>query len=111
MMIYDLHITESAEDDIREAADYIEYGLMNPQAADGLLDAIEEILPTLVDKPERNRLVSDPVLRAWGVRFIQIKNYLAFYVVDDEAARVTVVRFLYMKRDWTGILRGDFSVD
>lgn len=109
-MIYDLHITGSAENDINEAADYIEFVLMNPQAADDLLDAVEETIPTLIEKPKRNQVVSDPVLNAWGVRFIQIKNYLAFYVVDDDAERVIVVRFLYMKRDWIGILRGGFSL-
>ena len=36
---------------------------------------------------------------------IQIGNYLAFYIVDDEAERVIVVRFLHMKRDWIRILR------
>ena len=36
-MKYALHITGSAENDINEAADYIEYVLMNPQAADRLL--------------------------------------------------------------------------
>ena len=110
-MIYDLHITGSAENDINEAADYIEYVLKNPQAADGLLDAVEETLPTLIDKPKRNMIVSDPVLSAWGVRFVQIKNYLAFYIVDDDAAHVIIVRFLYEKRDWIGILRGGFSLD
>ena len=110
-MKYDLHITGSAENDINEAADYIEYVLMNPQAADRLLDAIEETLPTLAEKPQRFAVVSDPVLNAWGIRFVQINNYLAFYVVDDNAARVNIIRFLYMRRDWIGILRRGFTAN
>ncbi len=84
---------------------------MNPQAADGLLDAVEETLPTLAEKPKRFAVVSDPVLKAWGIRFVQINNYLAFYVVDDNAKRVNIIRFLYMKRDWIGILRRGFTAD
>ena len=110
-MKYDLHITGSAENDINEAADYIEYVLMNPQAADKLLNDIEETLPALAEKPQRFAVVSDPVLNAWGIRFVQINKYLAFYVVDDNTERVNVIRFLYMKRDWIGILRRGFSVD
>ena len=110
-MRYDLHITGSAENDINEAADYIEYVLKNPQAADNLLDAIEETLPTLKENPQRFAIVSDPVLNAWGIRFVQINNYLAFYAVDDNARKVNVIRFLYMKRDWIGILRQGYTVD
>ena len=38
-MMYDLHITSAAENDLNEAVDYIEYVLLNPDAADRLLDA------------------------------------------------------------------------
>ena len=110
-MKYELHITESAINDINEAVDYIEYSLMNPQAADALLDAINEALPTLTANPKRNRIVSDPVLNAWEIRFIMIKNYIAFYVVDDNTGCINVIRFLYMKRDWMSILRGNSKID
>ena len=110
-MKYDLHITRSAENDINEAADYIEYVLMNPQAADDLLDAIEEALPKMIENPQRFAVVSDPVLNAWGIRFVQINNYLSFYVTDDHAKRVNIIRFLSMKRDWISILRCGFAGD
>ena len=41
-MNYAIHITSKAERDLNEAADYIEFTLLNPQAADGLLDKTEE---------------------------------------------------------------------
>lgn len=101
---YSLHITQAAENDIGAAADYIAHVLMNPQAADGLLDAVENSISALVENLQRHSIVSDPVLKAWEIRCLQIKNYLAFYVVDDAEAQVRVVRFLYMKRDWIQIL-------
>ena len=36
-MKYDIHITRAAEKDLNSAADYIEFVLLNPQAADDLL--------------------------------------------------------------------------
>ena len=72
--MYDLHITRSAENDLNEAADYIEYVLLNPDAADRLLDAATERISTLAQFAERNTLVDDPVLKAWGIRFIQVNN-------------------------------------
>ena len=52
--------------------------------------------------------MGDKLLAAWGVRFIQIKNYFAFYVVEEN--QVTVIRFLYAKSDWVSILKTGFSL-
>ena len=109
--MYDLHITSAAENDLNEAADYIEYVLLNPDAADRLLDAATERISTLAQFAERNALVDDPVLKAWGIRFIQVNSYLAFYVISEEESRVYIVRFLYGKRDWIGILKQGFILD
>ena len=110
-MNYELRITRAAENDLNEAADYIEFVLLNPQAADDLVDAVEETLPTLAQYAQRYALVDDPVLRAWGIRFVQIKNYLAFYTISEEEQKVYIVRFLYGKRNWISILKNGFSID
>lgn len=106
-MKYTLYITPSAEREINDAADYIEYALKNPQAADDLLDDVENVLSTLRERPQRIRMIPDPVLEAWGIRFIRIRNYLAFFVVDEERQRVNIVRFLYAKRDWMTLLHNE----
>ena len=103
-MSYTLHITRAAEQDIGDAADYIEVVLKNPDAADRLLDAVTEIVSALAISPEIYPVVDDPVLRSWGIRFITVKNYLAFYTIDDENRTIYIVRFLYNKRDWHTIL-------
>lgn len=110
-MKYELHITRAAENDLNEAADYIEFILMNPQAADDLLDAVEETLPTLSEYAKRHALVDDPVLKAWGIRFVQIKNYLAFYTIVEDEQKVYIVRFLYGKRNWISILKNAFTLE
>lgn len=104
-MSYQVHITSTAEHDIMRAADYIEFTLKNPNAADNLLDAA-----TLADLPQKFHLVDDPVLASWGIRFVIINNYLAFYTIDEEKQTVIIVRFLYQKSNWTAILRQGFSL-
>lgn len=110
-MNYEVHITRAAENDLNEAADYIEFVLLNPQAADDLLNTVEETLPTLAQYAQRYALVDEPVLRAWGIRFVQIKNYLAFYTISEEEQKVYIVRFLYGKRNWISILKNGFSME
>ena len=109
-MSYQVHITSTAEHDIMRAADYIEFTLRNPDAADNLLDAVTEQIGSLADLPQKFRLVDDPVLTSWGIRFAIINNYLAFYTIDEEKQTVIIVRFLYQKSNWTSILRQGFSL-
>ncbi|MCD7826858.1 MAG: type II toxin-antitoxin system RelE/ParE family toxin [Clostridiaceae bacterium] len=109
-MSYRIHITSTAERDIMSAADYIEFTLKKPKAADDLLDEAEAQINSLSELPEKFRLVDDPVLASWEIRFVIIKNYLAFYTIDKETQTVIVVRFLYQKSNWNAILRKGFSL-
>ena len=109
-MSYQVHITSTAEHDIMRAADYIEFTLKNPDAVDNLLDAATEQIDSLADLPQKFRLVDDPVLASWGIRFVKINNYLAFYTIDEEKQTVIIVRFLCQKSNWTSILRQGFSL-
>lgn len=109
-MNYQVHITKTAEHDIAKAADYIEFVLKNPQAADHLLDVATEKIGELTQMPEKLQLVDDPVLAGWGIRFIMVNNYLAFYTIDEDKKVVIIVRFLYQKSNWNTILRQGFSL-
>lgn len=111
-MNYTIHITSKAERDLNEALDYIEFNLLNPTAADNLLDHTEEKINELSFLPKKYKTVDDPVLSAWGIRLIIINNYLAFYIIDEETKTVHIVRFLHGKRNWMSILRNEpFSFD
>lgn len=109
-MSYDIHITATAERDMLSASDHTEFSLKNPKAADELLDETDIKISSLADSPKRFQLVDDPVLASWGIRFIIIKGYLAFYVISEEDKRVTIVRFLFQKSNWIAILRQGFPL-
>lgn len=102
-MSYNLHITNVAQRDISQAADYIEFVLKNPKAADDLLEETDQKINALLPFPAEYPVVEDRLLSSWGIRFIQIKNYLAFYVVKEN--QVTIIRFLYAKSNWISILK------
>lgn len=109
-MSYIIHITATAGRDIIRAADYIEFILKNPTTAEHLLDVTTQQINSLADLPEKFRLVDDPVLASWGIRFIVVNNYLAFYTIDKEKQIVIIVRFLYHKSNWNSILRQGLSL-
>lgn len=107
-MSYHLHITSVAQRDISQAADYIEFVLKNPKAADDLLEETDQKINALLPFPQEHPIVEDKLLAAWGIRFTQIKNYLAFYVIEEN--QVTAIRFLYAKSDWISILKVGFPL-
>ena len=106
-MKYSIFVTGKAKQDLIEAADYIEYTLLNPKAADDLIDRFEKEINNLAFMPEKHQLVNDPVLAAWGIRMIALNNYIVFYTVDKESKSISVIRFLYGKRNWISVLSND----
>jgi plasmid stabilization system protein ParE len=104
-MNYSIHITSAAERDLVHSADYIEFVLKNPTAANDLLDEAERQINSLSDFPQKYPLVDDSVLASWGIRFVIVKGYLAFYTISEEENLITIVRFLFQKSNWTAILR------
>ena len=57
-MNYNIHITQKAENDLNEAADYIEFTLLNPKAANDLLDKAEEEINKLSFMPDKHQMVT-----------------------------------------------------
>ncbi len=109
-MSYSTHITNAAQLDLLNAANHIEFILKNPKAADDLLAEAEKQISGLANFPEKFRLVNDPVLASWGIRFVVVNNYLAFYIISDSESTITVVRFLYRKSDWNALLHQGISL-
>ena len=103
--MYDIDITEPAEQDIRKTIEYIDEELHNRTAAEKLLNDVEDAIFSLSEMPQRYRLVSDRVLASQGIRFLPVNNYLVFYVVREEAKMVVIERFLYKRRNWATILK------
>lgn len=110
-MSFEVYITRTALRDMREAADYIEFALKNPRAADALLSEAETALAALSRAPFGHAVEDDPVLSAWGVRHAAVGHYLAFYVISEAERRVYVARFLYYRRDWATFLQAGFSLE
>lgn len=109
--MYKIIVTAPAQKDLQNAVSYISNELKNKQAASNLIDLVEETVKSLTDMPERYAVVDDEILSREGFRFIQIKNYLLFYVVRKETQTVVIQRFLYARRDWINILKLDIATE
>ena len=108
---YKVNITEPAELDLISAIDYIEFTLLNPKAADDLLALAYSKFKSLNHMPATHALVNDSVLAHLGVHQIIIDNYLAFFTISEEDKTVYILRFMYSARNWTEILKEQFTKD
>ena len=96
---YSYMLTETAEADVDEATDYIVNELHNPDAAAVFLDAMEEKLSEICRSPKTGRLVRNPYLTRNDIRRVLVKNYIAYYIVDETEAEIIVLRVVYGGRD------------
>ena len=111
MITYSIHVTKAAMRDLINASDYIEFNLSNQSAAIALEDEAEASFVSLASNPERFALVDDPFLAMRNIRFVIVKNFLGFYVIDELEQTVHIIRFLYSGQNWIEILSNGFSIE
>ena len=102
---YNYVLTESAEADIDEAFDYIANELVNPDAASAFADELEEKLEEICKTPKAGRPVHNPYLKRDDIRRDLAKNYIAYYLINEEAAKIVVLRVVYNRRDQDKLLK------
>lgn len=105
MMTYKIIYTQKALADLDAVASYIKLKLCNISASDRIIENFFGEGDSLASFPTLYPLCNDAFLRAWGIRFVPVKNYLLFYVVREDEKTVYVLRFLYSRRNWQKILR------
>lgn len=102
---YDFVLTETAESDIDATYEYIAETLGNPDAASDLADELEIQIEKICKKPETGKLVENEFLRRNDVWRFLVKNYIAYYLIDDENETIVILRFVYSGRNQDKIVK------
>ena len=103
-MNYVVHVTLEAECDVRQAVFYINNILYNPSATTRLLNKIAAAIESLRLNPYRYPLVNDDYLAQQKIRLFPVKNYHLFYTINEQNKTVSILRFVYKKRNWPKLL-------
>ncbi|MBN2658536.1 MAG: type II toxin-antitoxin system RelE/ParE family toxin [Spirochaetales bacterium] len=104
MQKYSVEVSDTAQSDIKGIVSYINLELKNPLSAKKLAVKFRDSILSLEKMPKRFNLVKDEMLSRSGIRKMVIDNYLAFYIVDDNKEKVSIIRVLYSRRDWEEII-------
>ncbi len=104
MARYDIIYTRSARKDLTDILRYIAVTLTEPSTAQRMMSAITKAIASLASMPQKCPSVDDERLVYLGYRKLHIKNYIAFFSIDEKTHTVNVERILYARRDWLHIL-------
>ena len=102
--MYELEYLPIARQDMVEIVRYISRELQNPSAAERLAPELIEAGEGLSRFPYANPVYLPVRPLKHEYRKLPVRNYLMFYRVDEEKKLVTVMRVIYAKRNYGGML-------
>ncbi|MDR1065451.1 MAG: type II toxin-antitoxin system RelE/ParE family toxin [Oscillospiraceae bacterium] len=105
--MYSLKYLPSAEQDLLDIVTYIAVDLLNPKAAEDLVDLYDHKMELLCEgvwrgQPLRGRLPER--IREYGYHWVAVNNYLVFYTYDEDNMRILIHHICYGKRDLSKLL-------
>lgn len=103
-MNYKIQLSIQAKQDYTEIISYLKNNLLEPSIAEKYANLINDEIYTLRDNPQKFAIIDDENLKKYNFRKLIIKNYIAFYRVDENKKLVSVERILYNKMNWKNIL-------
>ncbi|MCQ2529220.1 MAG: type II toxin-antitoxin system RelE/ParE family toxin [Saccharofermentans sp.] len=104
-MNYSVKLTATAIQDLREIALWIAGQAKDTNIAKRFVNELREECNKLNSFPDRGALPKDRILLSMGYRFIVFKDYLIFYLTDDEKMVVNVMAIFNAKRDYMRVMR------
>lgn len=94
--------SETAEDDLDEVVEYLSN--FSPTIARRYYDEIVVKALSLAFLPQRCPFVQDNTLREKGYRWLFVRNYTIFFVIDEANNIVDIHAIMYSGREYTAFL-------
>ena len=98
-MPYEVKLTSQAIGQIGETVQYISKILLTPETARKWTDTLQREIEKLGSMPSRFPLTEEEPWRTKGIRKMPVKNFLVYYLVDEEKKTVWITAVIYGSRD------------
>ena len=102
MQEYNVVFSESAENDLDDVVEYLSN--FSSSIARRYYDEIMVKALSLSLMPQRCAFVQDDDLREKGYRWLFIRNYTIFFVIDEKYSIVDIRAIMYSGREYTALL-------
>lgn len=100
MKKYIVELSETANQDLNNIISYFRYTLSGDIIAD-----IKQALIDLEDVAGSMPVLSEELTGHKDIRKINVRNYIIFYIVDEEKSKAFVVRIGHAFMDWEKYLK------
>ena len=104
-MSYTVRLTDTAKQDLREIAFWIAEQSKDKEIAKRFVGELRETSKKLDTFPNAGAIPKDRVIRSEGYRFTVHKEYLIFYLVDEEKKQVNVMAIFNAKKDYMRVMK------
>ncbi len=98
-MEYEVTLTPQAIEQIQEAVFYISHTLFALETAKSWVNFLEKEIASLNTMPLRYPLTEEEPWHTLGIRKMLVKNFLVYYLVDENQRQVFVIALIYGRRD------------
>lgn len=98
-MRYEVKITAQSIEQIEEIVQYISKNLSAPETAREWADALQREIRKLNSMPSRHPLVEEEPWHNRGIRKMPFKNFIVYYLIDENKKVVWVTAVIYGRRD------------
>lgn len=102
--MYKIEFLSIAKKDIDDIIYYISHNLKNITASKKLRDLFMNSFENILEFPYGYSVYQPIGILKNEYRSYRVKNFLIFYIINEEAKRITIVRILYQKMDISNIL-------
>lgn len=98
-MQYKVRLTDQAIEQIQQTVSYISHELLEPETAKRWADLLQREIASLNSMPARYPLTDEEPWRSYGIHKMTVKNFLVYYLIQEELKIVTVTAVVYGRRD------------
>ena len=107
MKKYIVEVSETAKQDLENIISYLRYNLAGDIIADKYKILFKQELKNLEDLAGSTPVLSEELTGHKNIRKINVRNYIMFYMVDEENSKALVLRIGHAFMDWEKYLKDE----
>lgn len=98
-MEYKVKLTPQAVEQIQQTVSYISRNLLEPETAKLWSALLKKEIASLNFMPQRFPLTEEEPWHSYGIRKMTVRNFLVYYLVDDDKKQVSITAVIYGRRN------------
>ncbi len=107
MKKYIVEISETAEQDLEDIISYLRYNLAGDIVADKYKILFKQELKYLENIAGSMSILDEELTGHKNIRKINVRNYIIFYIVDEDNSKALVLRIGHAFMNWEKFLKDE----